>query len=62
MDVVLILTLPGDTGITPTLRYLPVTNKDLVQIVSPLDDIDGLLNDKSCVYEQAQYPIRNAAR
>ncbi len=43
IDVVFIQKLLGHNDIKTTLRYLHVTNKDLVHIISPLDDIEGLL-------------------
>lgn len=43
IDVVFIQKLLGHNNIKTTLRYLHVTNKDLVHILSPLDDIEGLL-------------------
>lgn len=43
IDVVFIQKLLGHSNIKTTLRYLHVTNKDLVQILSPLEDINGLL-------------------
>lgn len=43
IDVVFIQKLLGHNDIKTTLKYLHVTNKDLVQIISPLDDIEGLL-------------------
>ncbi len=43
IDVVFIQKLLGHNSIKTTLRYLHVTNKDLVQILSPLEDIEGLL-------------------
>ena len=42
-DVVLIQKLLGHNDIKTTLRYLHVTNKDLLNIISPLEDIKGLL-------------------
>lgn len=42
-DVVLIQKLLGHNDIRTTLRYLHVTNKDLLNIISPLEDIKGLL-------------------
>lgn len=44
IDVVFIQKLLGHNNIKTTLRYLHVTNKDLVNILSPLEDIEGLLN------------------
>ncbi len=43
IDVVFIQKLLGHNDIKTTLRYLHVTNKDLVHILSPLEDIEGLL-------------------
>ena len=43
IDVVFIQKLPGHNDIKTTLKYLHVTNKDLIQILSPLEDIEGLL-------------------
>lgn len=43
IDVVFIQKLLGDNNIKTTLRYLHVTNKDLVHILSPLADIESLL-------------------
>ena len=43
VDVVFIQKLLGHNDIRTTLRYLHVTNKDLVHIISPLEDITGLL-------------------
>ena len=43
IDVVFIQKLLGHSNIKNTLRYLHVTNKDLVHILSPLEDIEGLL-------------------
>lgn len=42
-DVVLIQKLLGHNDIKTTLRYLHVTNKDLLNILSPIEDITGLL-------------------
>ena len=44
IDVVFIQKLLGHNSIKTTLGYLHVTNKDLVHILSPLEDIEGLLN------------------
>lgn len=43
IDVVFIQKLLGHNDIKTTLRYLHVSNKDLVQILSPLEDIESLL-------------------
>ena len=43
VDVVFIQKLLGHNDIRTTLRYLHVTNKDLVHIISPLEDITALL-------------------
>ena len=43
IDVVFIQKLLGHNDIKTTLKYLHVTNKDLIQILSPLEDIEGLL-------------------
>jgi integrase/recombinase XerD len=43
IDVVFIQKLLGHNNIKTTLRYLHVTNKDLIHILSPLADIEGLL-------------------
>lgn len=43
IDVVFIQKLLGHNSIKTTLGYLHVTNKDLVHILSPLEDIEGLL-------------------
>lgn len=42
-DVVMIQKLLGHNDIKTTLRYLHVTNRDLKHVVSPLEDIAGLL-------------------
>ncbi len=42
-DVVLIQKLLGHNDIKTTLRYLHVTNKDLLNILSPLEDIKELI-------------------
>jgi site-specific recombinase XerD len=39
-DVTLIMKLLGHNDIKTTLRYLHVTNKDMLQLMSPLDDLD----------------------
>ena len=44
IDVVFIQKLLGHNDIKTTLKYLHVTNKDLIHIISPLEDIEGLLN------------------
>ncbi len=38
-DVTLIMKLPGHNDIKTTLRYLHVTNRDMLRIISPLDDL-----------------------
>ena len=38
-DVTLIMKLLGHNDIRTTLRYLHVTNRDMLQIISPLDDL-----------------------
>jgi integrase/recombinase XerD len=43
IDVMMIQKLLGHNDIKTTLRYLHVTNKDLLKIISPFDDITGLL-------------------
>lgn len=43
IDVVFIQKLLGHNDIKTTLKYLHVTNKDLINILSPLEDIAGLL-------------------
>jgi site-specific recombinase XerD len=43
IDVVFIQKLLGHNDIKTTLKYLHVTNKDLIHILSPLDDIEYLL-------------------
>ncbi len=43
IDVVFIQKLLGHNDIKTTLKYLHVTNKDLIHIISPLEDIEGLL-------------------
>ncbi len=40
----------GHNDITTTLHYLQVTNKHLVHIISPLDDIEGLLKKIKAVF------------
>ena len=42
-DVVFIQKLLGHNNLKTTLRYLHVTNKDLVNILSPLEDIKDFL-------------------
>ncbi len=39
-DVTMIMKLLGHNDIKTTLRYLHVTNRDMLQIISPLDDLD----------------------
>ena len=39
-DVTMIMKLMGHNDIRTTLRYLHSTNRDLIQIMSPLDDLD----------------------
>lgn len=43
IDVVFIQKLLGHNDLKTTLKYLHVTNKDLINIISPLDDIENLL-------------------
>jgi len=43
IDVVFIQKLLGHNDIKTALKYLHVTNKDLIHISSPLEDIEGLL-------------------
>lgn len=43
IDVVFIQKLLGHSDIKTTLRYLEVTNKDLTNIISPIEDLAGLL-------------------
>lgn len=43
IDVVFIQRLLGHNDLKTTLKYLHVTNKDLINIISPLDDIENLL-------------------
>jgi integrase/recombinase XerD len=43
IDVVFIQKLLGHSDIKTTLKYLHVTNKDLVHILSPLEDIENLI-------------------
>ena len=38
-DVTINMKLLGHNDIKTTLRYLHVTNRDMLQIVSPLDDL-----------------------
>jgi site-specific recombinase XerD len=38
-DVTMIMKLLGHNDIKTTLRYLHVTNRDMPQIISPLDDL-----------------------
>ncbi|MBK8141202.1 MAG: tyrosine-type recombinase/integrase [Chitinophagaceae bacterium] len=42
-DVVFIQKLLGHNDIKTTLRYLHVTNKDMLNILSPLEDIKDFL-------------------
>ena len=42
-DVVFIQKLLGHNDIKTTLRYLHVTNKDMLNIISPLEDIKDFL-------------------
>jgi integrase/recombinase XerD len=46
IDVMMIQKLLGHNDIKTTLRYLHVTNKDLLKIISPFDDLTGLLDKK----------------
>jgi len=39
-DVTMIMKLLGHNDIKTTLRYLHVTNRDMLQVISPLDDLD----------------------
>jgi integrase/recombinase XerD len=39
-DVTMIMKLLGHNDIKTTLRYLHVTNRDMLQVVSPLDELD----------------------
>jgi site-specific recombinase XerD len=39
-DVTMIMKLLGHNSIRTTLRYLHLTNRDMLQIMSPLDDLD----------------------
>jgi len=43
IDVVMIQKLLGHNDIKTTLRYLHVTNRDLQHVISPLEDIAGLI-------------------
>ncbi len=43
IDVVMIQRLLGHNDIKTTLRYLHVTNRDLQKVLSPLEDIAGLI-------------------
>ena len=38
-DVTIIMKLLGHNDIKTTLRYLHVTNRDVLQVISPLDDL-----------------------
>ena len=38
-DVTMIMKLLGHNDIRTTLRYLHVTNRDMLQVISPLDDL-----------------------
>jgi integrase/recombinase XerD len=42
-DVVFIQKLLGHNDIKTTLRYLHVTNKDILNILSPIEDIKGMI-------------------
>jgi integrase/recombinase XerD len=42
--VVFIRKLPGHNDIKTTLRYLHVTNKDILNILSPIEDIKDLIS------------------
>lgn len=46
IDVVMIQKLLGHNDIKTTLRYLHVTNRDLQKVLSPLEDISGLLQEQ----------------
>ena len=39
-DVTMIMKLLGHNDIKTTLRYLHVTNRDMLQVVSPLDNLN----------------------
>jgi integrase/recombinase XerD len=43
-DIMMIGKLLGHNDIKTTLRYLHVTNRDLIKIISPIDDLnlDGI--------------------
>ena len=43
-DVVFIQKLLGHNDLKTTLRYLHVTNKDILNILSPLEDIKDLIS------------------
>lgn len=43
IDVVFTQKLLGHNDIQTTLRYLPISNKDLIHMVSLLEDIAGLI-------------------
>jgi integrase/recombinase XerD len=40
-DVTMIMKLLGHNDIKTTLRYLQVTNRDILQIISALDDLNS---------------------
>ena len=42
-DVVFIQKLPGHSDIKTTLRYLHVANKDILNILSPIEDIKDMI-------------------
>ena len=39
-DVTIIMKLLGHNSIRTTMRYLHVTNRDILQVLSPLDDLN----------------------
>ena len=39
-DVTIIIKMPGYNEIKTTLRYLHVTNKNMLKLMSPLDDLE----------------------